>query len=299
MSDAEQSPALAAVMARLERLERERAESTREIARLRRQIEMLVPPSDPSHGAERRAGAATEQAATRGRPTSRRRLLRVALGAAAATAGTAAALGTRTGTALADTTFSSNGATGGQAAVIASGTNGANAVNALGDSGAGVKASSTSGPAVTANSVTGTGLSASSDAGAGIMTSSTAGAALHAVAGTPQSGTTGVRAAVVADGGSASGVYATSVTDSALVGVGVVGASGLGQRSGLAGFSVRGYGVSAQGGLAPLYLKPAATAGRPTSGAHQQGELYADSTGALFYCVASGRPGTWKRVTLV
>src|SRR5690242_16231284 len=146
MSDAEHSPTLAAVLARLERLEREREESAREIARLRRQIEMSLPYRDPSRGAEQRTGAATEQAARReGRPTSRRRLLRVALGAAAATAGTAVALGTRTGTALADTTFNSNGAAGGQAAVIATATNGANAVNALSDSGAGLNAGSTSG----------------------------------------------------------------------------------------------------------------------------------------------------------
>jgi hypothetical protein len=56
--------------------------------------------------------------------------------------------------------------------------------------------------------------------------------------------------------------------------------------------STSGYGVSAQGGKAPILLTPAATAGPPT-GTHVAGELYVDSNGVFYRCVAPGSPGTW------
>ncbi|HXW36275.1 MAG TPA: hypothetical protein VEJ87_16990 [Acidimicrobiales bacterium] len=57
-----------------------------------------------------------------------------------------------------------------------------------------------------------------------------------------------------------------------------------------------GYGVQAQGGKSQLHLVPAATAGHPTSGEHLHGELFADSSGDLWFCKASGTPGTWKKI---
>ncbi len=47
-------------------------------------------------------------------------------------------------------------------------------------------------------------------------------------------------------------------------------------------------------------LLPAASGvGAPVAGAHLAGELYTDSAGSLFYCKASGSPGTWINLTAV
>jgi hypothetical protein len=45
---------------------------------------------------------------------------------------------------------------------------------------------------------------------------------------------------------------------------------------------------------AHLLLVPSATAGAPT-GAHNLGQFWVDSNGALFQCVVAGNPGTWVR----
>ncbi len=57
-----------------------------------------------------------------------------------------------------------------------------------------------------------------------------------------------------------------------------------------------GLGVLAIGGLAPLRLAASGSAGAPTVGAHSMGELYVDSGGVLWFCVATGTPGTWQAV---
>ena len=54
-----------------------------------------------------------------------------------------------------------------------------------------------------------------------------------------------------------------------------------------------GYGASLAGGLAPLHLTPAASAGPPATGSHVLGELYVDSNGVQYRCAAAGTPGTW------
>lgn len=75
------------------------------------------------------------------------------------------------------------------------------------------------------------------------------------------------------------------------------------QHIGPGGIGVRGdanndgYGGLFRGGKAQLRLLPAASAGRPTTGTHNVGELFMDSGGALFICTAQGTPGTWRRVT--
>jgi hypothetical protein len=58
-----------------------------------------------------------------------------------------------------------------------------------------------------------------------------------------------------------------------------------------------GYGLRAQGGLAPLFLVGGSTAGAPTAGTHAVGELYASNTGQLYYCVTAGTPGTWRQIS--
>jgi hypothetical protein len=42
-----------------------------------------------------------------------------------------------------------------------------------------------------------------------------------------------------------------------------------------------------------MRLLPAAGPGAPISGSHRLGELYVDSAGVLYKCVAAGVPGTW------
>lgn len=75
-----------------------------------------------------------------------------------------------------------------------------------------------------------------------------------------------------------------------------------GNGAGVSGNSVGGYGGDFAGGLAPLHLKSGSTPGRPTDNSpqHQQGELYIDSNGTLFLCIASGVPGpnNWVQVVV-
>ena len=81
-------------------------------------------------------------------------------------------------------------------------------------------------------------------------------------------------------------------------GTGVFGESGSG--TGVLGSSSTKYGGDFSGGLAPLILRhPENAQGPPTSGNHQMGELFVDNQGVLYFCVANGTPGTWKKVQLV
>lgn len=84
-------------------------------------------------------------------------------------------------------------------------------------------------------------------------------------------------------GVSDSGNGVTGMSDSA---TGVAGSSN--SNSGVFGQSQTGVGVAAFGGTAPLLLGLSVTPGAPTTGVHQQGEIYVDSTGAIFQCVANG-----------
>jgi hypothetical protein len=67
--------------------------------------------------------------------------------------------------------------------------------------------------------------------------------------------------------------------------------------AGVHGKSTSGYGGLFEGGKAQVRLVPKSTSGRPTTGSHAKGELYLGSTGNLYICVASGTPGTWRKVT--
>jgi hypothetical protein len=82
-------------------------------------------------------------------------------------------------------------------------------------------------------------------------------------------------------------------------GYGVVG-DGRGPGAGVLGRNSGGYGGEFEGGKAQLKLKPAASAGKPTTGTHTKGEVYMDSAGALFVCTAGDGTsvGTWKKVNM-
>jgi hypothetical protein len=86
---------------------------------------------------------------------------------------------------------------------------------------------------------------------------------------------------------------------------GVRGESDGSGKSGVLGInsSSRGYGEHFAGGLAPLLLEPATTAGKPTTGHHLKRELFLDSNGVLFFRIAGGTrgnpAGNWKQVQLI
>jgi hypothetical protein len=110
---------------------------------------------------------------------------------------------------------------------------------------------------------------------------------------------TGVR------GEGATGVYGISfVTDHAGVfgehtGIKGHGTVGIGKGplgAGVLGRNEEGYGGQFEGGKAQLMLKPGGSAGMPATGKHKNGEIYMDSAGTLFVCVAKGTPGTWKEI---
>ena len=97
------------------------------------------------------------------------------------------------------------------------------------------------------------------------------------------------------------GVFGASRTDE-----GVKGTSA--SYYGVAGVSTIGGGVYGEGGTyggdfigtrAAVRLRPQGAAGKPTGGSHLRGELLCDSAGVLWFCTASGTPGTWKQVRLV
>lgn len=82
---------------------------------------------------------------------------------------------------------------------------------------------------------------------------------------------------------------------------GGIGAQGNG-KTGVLGISSGGYGGRFEGGKAQLMLKPGASAGKPTSGAHSAGEIYMDSTGTLIVCVASSTAtaaAKWKKLSAI
>jgi len=75
-----------------------------------------------------------------------------------------------------------------------------------------------------------------------------------------------------------------------------IGVKGQGNLIGLKGESTNGYGGHFQGARAQVKLLPNPNVGRPTTGGHQQGELFLDSAAKLFICTVSGTPGTWRKV---
>ncbi len=95
---------------------------------------------------------------------------------------------------------------------------------------------------------------------------------------------------------STNGIETLFVSNSAAGSLAVFGFNSGSGSVGVAGQSPAGYGVAAQGGLAPLVLSPAGAAGPPTTNTHVLGAIFLDRNGALFQCVANGTPGTWLRI---
>lgn len=98
------------------------------------------------------------------------------------------------------------------------------------------------------------------------------------------------------------GVHGQSTTGTGVMGQNTgtagTGVQGIGRGStnaGVSGINKEGYGGRFLGGRAQLMLVPGFNTGKPT-GAHSKGEIYMDSRGVLFVCVADGDPATWRRV---
>lgn len=56
------------------------------------------------------------------------------------------------------------------------------------------------------------------------------------------------------------------------------------------------YGGHFSGGLAAIYLSSSGADPRTSTDLHSAGELYKDSSGNIWYCVATGTPGTWRKL---
>lgn len=100
------------------------------------------------------------------------------------------------------------------------------------------------------------------------------------------------------------GVHGESASGLGVSGVGTTGVSGTGSDAGVHGFSAAAAGVLGQsengrggvfsGAKAQIRLTPGTRTTHPTSG--QRGDLYADSSGRLWFCKMSGAHATWKQV---
>ena len=86
--------------------------------------------------------------------------------------------------------------------------------------------------------------------------------------------------------------FSGSTSDAASHGVSGIDTSPSG-GVGVGASSANGVGITAEGGVAPILLVPAPTAGAPSSGGHTGGELYVDSDGVFYKCILIGAPGTW------
>jgi hypothetical protein len=126
------------------------------------------------------------------------------------------------------------------------------------------------------------GVAGISDGATGVVGSSASGTGVD---GTSFNGT-----AVSGESTNATGVSGTS-------GAGV-GVRGYGAKVGVEGATFTGIGGRFAGAQAAIQLVPRGSVGRPTSGAHQRGELICDALGALYVCTANGTPGTWRRITV-
>jgi hypothetical protein len=141
-------------------------------------------------------------------------------------------------------------------------------------------------PAVTADATTGSGITATSVSGPAITasTASQNNAAIVAsnpnwfgVAGTGTMGVVGTAAAAGTAG-------VRGIADSTVSGSG-------GSFSGPNGVTVNGTSVTVQ-------MQPAASGAPPsTQNSYTRGALVVDNTGALWYCVTSGTPGTWRQLS--
>ena len=86
----------------------------------------------------------------------------------------------------------------------------------------------------------------------------------------------------------------TDVDSAGLLGIDNSGSSG---GYGVSGYSVYGLGVGAASvNSSPLYLTLGNSAGPLTTGTHYAGEIYIDSSAAMWLCTLEGSPGTWRPI---
>ncbi len=76
-------------------------------------------------------------------------------------------------------------------------------------------------------------------------------------------------------------------------GIGVLG-QGLASGTGVRGDSVKGRGGVFTGAAAQVQLLPGTNSAHPKSG--QQGDLYADKSGRLWFCKKGGTTATWQQI---
>jgi hypothetical protein len=167
------------------------------------------------------------------------------------------------------------------------------AVDGYSHDGAGVQGASKSGPGVSALSDV-VGVESYSSEGVAVVASSDTGTAVQA--------TCGAGTAVSGESEWDVGVKGTSTTSTGVIGdsrsgVGVHATSTSG--TGLMAVSSQAIGATFQGAGAAIRLVPRSSAGHPTTGPHQRGELVVDHGGKLWLCTKPGTPGTWKQVAFV
>jgi len=160
--------------------------------------------------------------------------------------------------------------------------------------GAGVAGNNDRGDAVCGTSHAGQGIHGSSVEGVGVKGESRNNDAVVGISDSAgKSGVYGFNSTLALE--AAFGVFGRC---NAANGAGVSGCNDAENGDAVSGFSPNGYGGHFTGGRAPLRLHPAVTVGAPTTGTHQNGELFVDRNGDLFYCKIGGSPGTWFRVAL-
>ena len=315
MSDTRLGNITEQLAARLDALEQENLSLREQMAAMRAtqaahvaQVAMEAPPLA--------VGAPVQQTqpAGSGDRTSRRGLLRVALGVTAATAGTATIFAARTSTASASgtegptvfvSTLSSVPAVqayalhGGRAIVATSaasdavnvmtsgdgthaalratatggapGSAGANGINAASDHGYGVY-----GTTIDSTGVFG-GSTSTAGNGVGVEGFSTSGTGVVGQGGAFTTPTLPSNTGVYGHGTSGNGVYAVSDSSDAIYGT-----------------AANGRGGVFAGTAAAVNLAPASANTHPTGG--NTGDLFVDSTGALWYCKAGGSAATWVKL---
>jgi hypothetical protein len=142
----------------------------------------------------------------------------------------------------------------------------------------------TPGPSYSA--VNGTALRASSHTGAGAVFASEAGDGVR--------GTTMTGIAVYGNAGDGRAGDFTSASDSL---PSVIAANDLAGPGISAGSNGGTAGRFASLGGPQLHLEPNSGTGAPATGAWSKGDLYVDSAGSIFFCTASGSPGTWQNLS--
>jgi hypothetical protein len=132
--------------------------------------------------------------------------------------------------------------------------------------------------------------------GPGVLGSSSSG---DGVRGSGLIGVHGIGVSAGVKGESGLGVGAGVIGENTSEGIGVVGTS----KNGYGGEFSSGDSSIGAVGLAPLHLKPSVTITGPPqfdpNVTHQTGEFFVDKLVALYFCIADGQPGSWKKVQLV